>query len=163
MPKKRRKPTKPEDPKASALRAAGALHTSPEKVRDEAFVEHDFLDPRDSVQVKYEMLRCHRVGGRSVTDAASTFGASRQSFYAVKAKFEDQGLPGLLPRRRGPKKAHKCSDDLLDFVANWLTEDGPKDDASMVGAIKHQFAITVHPRSVARALARREKKLRSVR
>jgi hypothetical protein len=53
-----------EDPKAAALRAAGALHPHPEAVRDEAFTRHEFFDRRDRVQVKYEMLRRHRVDRR---------------------------------------------------------------------------------------------------
>ena len=56
----RRPPKLPPDAKTQALREAGALHPHPEAVRDDAFVSHPFFDPRDRVQVKYEMLRRHR-------------------------------------------------------------------------------------------------------
>jgi hypothetical protein len=62
---------RPDDPKAAALRAAGALHPRPQSVRDQAFAgEHEFFDARDRVQVKYEMLRRHRVEGRPVAHVA---------------------------------------------------------------------------------------------
>ena len=72
----RRPPKLPPDAKTQALREAGALHPHPEAVRDDAFVSHPFFDPRDRVQVKYEMLRRHQVDGRPVTEVAARFGVS---------------------------------------------------------------------------------------
>ena len=96
----RRQP--PEDAKAAALRAAGALHPRPERVRDEAFARHEFFDPRDHVQVKYEMLRRHRVDRRPVTAVAAAFGTSRQTFYLTHAAFTTGGIPWACRGRAGP-------------------------------------------------------------
>jgi transposase len=149
-----------EDPKAAALRAAGALHRHPESVRDEAFQgDQEFFDPRDRAQVKYEMLRRHRVDGRPVTRVAASFGVSRQAFYVADRAFEVQGIPGLLPRPRGPKRNHKCTEEVLDFVERWRADERPKTE-DVVEAVRHRFGVTVHPRSLDRALARRKKKLR---
>ena len=106
----RRPPKLPPDAKTQALREAGALHPHPEAVRDDAFLSHPFFDPRDRVQVKYEMVRRHRVDGRPVTEVAARFGVSRQTFYQTAAAFEAHGIPGLVPKRPGPKRAHKCTD-----------------------------------------------------
>src|SRR5208283_4501845 len=43
--------------KTDALAEDGTLNPAPEKVRDPKFQEDGFFDPRDIVQVKYEMLR----------------------------------------------------------------------------------------------------------
>jgi transposase len=145
----------PLDLKAGALRRAGALHPHPERIRDEAFLHDPFFDPRDRVQVKYEMVRRHRVEGRSVTDVAAAFSVSRQAFYEAAAAFEAEGLPGLLPKRPGPKRAHKCSDKILDFAEHWSS---PGQDADVTAAIARRFHVTIHPRSLARAVARRKKK-----
>ena len=67
----RRPPKLPPDAKTQALREAGALHPHPDAVRDDAFLSHPFFDPRDRVQVKYEMVRRHRVDGRPVTEVAA--------------------------------------------------------------------------------------------
>ncbi|MDA2927550.1 leucine zipper domain-containing protein [Acidobacteria bacterium AH-259-G07] len=154
MARKKRLP--PEDSKAEALRQHGALHPHPEAVRDEAFREHEFFDPRDSVQVKYEMLRRRRVEARRVSEVAGSFGVSRQTFYLAKTVFEKEGLPGLLPRRRGPKRAHKCTDEVLAFVEQWR-EKAPADQ-TLSEAIQERFGVKIHPRSIDRALARRKKK-----
>lgn len=154
----RRRP--PEDAKAAALRAAGALHPRPDRVQDEAFAHHAFFDRRDRVQVKYEMLRRHRVDGRPVTDVAAAFGASRQTFYMTLAAFTTGGIPGLLPRPRGPQRAHKCTDGILDFVQRWRAEHEAVTPARAVQAVQRRFGVTIHPRSLLRALARREKKRR---
>ena len=151
---KRKKPS--EDSKARALRRHGALHPRPQAVQDEAFRTHEFLDARDRVQVKYEMLRRQRVEGRPVSEAAAAFGVSRQTFYSAEAAFEKEGLAGLLPRRRGPKGAHKCTEEVLDFVEGWRREESGERTASE--AVEERFGVRIHPRSIDRALARRQKK-----
>jgi transposase len=150
------RPPAPEDPKVAALRTAGALHPRPDAVQDEAFARQEFFDRRDRVQVKYEMLRRHRVEGRPVTEVATKFGVSRQAFYAAETAFTAGGLPGLLPRPRGPKGAHKCTDDILAFVEQQRAE-ASRSAAAMVAAVRERFGVAVHPRSLARALVRRKK------
>jgi hypothetical protein len=98
----------------------GALHPRPHSVRDQAFAgEHEFFDPRDRVQVKYEMLRRHRVEGWPVSHVAEAFGISRQAFYLADQAFQHQGIPGLLARSLGPRRNHKLSQDILEFVESW--------------------------------------------
>ena len=55
-----------EDPKVQALRAERSLNPRPEAVSDERFSSSEFLDARDLVQVKYEMVRRARVDGEPV-------------------------------------------------------------------------------------------------
>ena len=156
-------PTQPDDPKAGALRDQGALHPHPEAVKAELFRSHEFFDPRDLVQVRYEMLRRHRVDGRPVTEVADTFGVSRQVFYKTESAFKSQGAPGLLPRRRGPKRAHKCTDAILDFVEQWRSTESADVRETVVQAVQRRFGVTINPRSIERALARRKKKQRTKR
>ena len=152
----RRRPA-PDDSKAAALRAAGALHPHPERITDELFAQSPFFDRRDRVQVKYEMLRAHDVDRRQISKVARAFGTSRQAVYAAAAAFRAEGIPGLLPRPRGPKRAHKCTDEILDFAAQWRAADPPHAE-SVTDAIRRRFGVGIHPRSLQRALARRAKK-----
>ena len=154
---------RPSDPKSAALRTAGALHPHPEAVHDEAFARHEFFDRRDRVQVKYEMLRRHRLEGRPVTEVATAFGVSRQAFYQAETALRSGGIPGLLPRRRGPRRAHKCSDEVLDFVEQWRAAPASEREANVVEAVRRRFKVSLHPRSITRALARRKKKLQAQR
>ena len=108
-----------DDPRLKCLREFHALHRHPEKVQDETFRSDGFFDPRDLLQVRYEMLRRHRIDGKAVAAVARSFGFSRQAFYVTDAKFRTQGLAGLLPRRRGPRRAHKCTEEILDCVEQW--------------------------------------------
>ncbi|MDA2924876.1 recombinase family protein [Acidobacteria bacterium AH-259-L09] len=139
-----------------SLREHGALHRHPESIQDEAFRTGEFFDPHDGVQVKYEMLRRRRLEGRPVSEVSASFGVSRQAFYLAESAFEQGGLPALLPRRRGPKRAHKCTEEILDFVQEWR-ETAPEGQM-LSEAIERRFGVKVHPRSIHRALARRQKK-----
>lgn len=146
------------DPKVAALRAAGALHPHPEAVQDDAFLGNPFFDSRDRVQVKYEMLRRHRVEGRPVTRVAASFSISRQAFYEALTAFTTMGLPGLVPKRPGPKRAHKCTDAILDFAERWQVDEPERSAERVAAAVRQQFHVTIHPRSLQRALDRRKKK-----
>lgn len=147
---------KRKDPKEEALRAARALNPRPGAVVDPEFAESAFLDPRDLVQVKYEMVRRVRVEGASVSAAASTFGFSRPSWYAAAAAVDQEGLPGLLPMRPGPRRAHKLTGEILADLRSALAEDPSLSTAALVKRVSDRFGIGVHPRSVERALARTE-------
>jgi transposase len=151
-----KRPIQISDAKAGVLRAQGALHPHPESVQDEAFHRGEFFDSRDLVQVRYEMLRRHQVEGQNVTEVSAAFGVSRQAFYTTSAAFKDMGISGLLPRRRGPKRAHKCTDEILDFVEQSRAESKPEEDIAK--AIQRRFGISINPRSIERALMRRKKK-----
>ena len=76
----------------------GTLNPSPEKVRDPKFQESEFFDPRDIVQVKYEMLRRVSVENAPVTDAAEEYGVSRPTYYQAQANFDEQGSQGWCRR-----------------------------------------------------------------
>jgi transposase len=150
--------TAPEDPKEAALRRHHALNPRPEGVADAAFRSGDpFFDARDVVQVKYEMLRRARQDGSTVTDAAAAFGFSRPSFYEAKASFDSDGLPGLLPRRPGPRRAHKLSEAVVSRLIEARVGDPSLGSSDLVQLVRSEFGLVVHPRSVERALARRPK------
>jgi hypothetical protein len=86
------------------LSEKGTLNEKPEVVVDELFTDGGFFDPSDIVQVKYEMLR-RVANGQSVADAIRAFGfSSHHSFYKAQAAFKQNGLAGLVPVKRGPKK-----------------------------------------------------------
>ena len=150
--------TKKPDPKAVTLRQQGCLHPHPEKVTDESFIANPFFDPRDLLQVKYEMLRQVRVEDRSITDCAASFALSRPSFYQAQEAFMEGGLPGLLPKKPGPHQAHKLSAEIVTALQEALDSDPSLNSVDLVGLAAKHFGISVHPRSVERALARQEKK-----
>ena len=148
------------DPKSRALQQHGCLRRHPAQVTDDLFVTHEFFDPRDLVQVKYEMLRRVQREGHAVSRSAAAFGFSRPSFYQAQAAFQQGGLPALMPRKRGPKEAHKLTGDVLAFVRQARQDDPSVRPATLVSLVKERYSISVHARSIERALTRRQKKPR---
>jgi transposase len=150
-------PTKVEE-----LKRCGAFNANSKSVIDANFVDEklEFFDPRDLVQVKYEMLRTVSADGRTVTEAAAQAGLSKPSFYKARADFDVGGLAGLIPRKRGPKGPHKLRDALVDEVLGLRDGDLPLSAAEIVDAVAERFGVRVHVRTVERALSRREKKRR---
>ena len=146
------------DPKSESLREHGCLHPHPDRVTDEAFACEPFFDPRDLLQVKYEMLRRVRVEGDSVSQSASRFGLSRPSYYQALEAFEAGGLAALLPKKSGPRQAHKLTDEVVAMLREALSTDPELSNTELAMLVHTRFAVVVHPRSIDRVLARREKK-----
>ena len=151
-------------PRLKALEAVGATHPHPQAVTDALFVGSAFFDPNDLVQVKYEMLRSVQAGTHRVVQAAEAFGLSRPAFYVTQAAFAREGLPGLLPHKRGPKGPHKLTDDVLAVLAAAVKESGsiPGSDV-LARLLAERCGIDAHPRTIVRRLGaylrRPEKKL----
>lgn len=145
------------DPKVEELRKRGALHPRPTQVTDDLFAAGEFFDSRDAIQVKYEMLRRVRVDGHPIAPVVKDHGYSRPTFYEAQAAFERDGLPGLLPRKRGPCRAHKLSPAVMEFVNELLRENPSLMATALAENIHERFKIRVHPRSVERALEREKK------
>jgi len=148
------------DAKVEALKKHRTLNPHPERVREERFAEHDFFDPRDLLQVKYEMVRRVQLEGQSLTRSAGDFGFSRPSLYSALQAFETEGLAGLIPQRRGPKQAHKLNEERMAFLEQALSANPELRARELAELLQERFEVGVHPRSIERALARRQKKRR---
>lgn len=146
------------DSKTEALRQQGCLHPHPDEVTDELFADSEFFDPRDVVQVKYEMLRRVCEEGHSVTDSAARFGLSRPSYYQAQSVFEEGGLPALLPKKPGPRRAHKLSPEVVATLRAALKGQPELTADDLVRLVAERFGLSVHRRSLERALARPKKK-----
>jgi transposase len=144
--------------KRRVLQEQGTLNPDPAAVHDTLFCTHEFFDPRDLVQVKYEMLRRARLEGQTVTEAASAFGFSRLSFYHVQAAWKREGLGGLVPKKRGPKGPHKLTEEIMVFLTQARIDDPSASSAQLARRVQQAYALRIHPRTIERALARREKK-----
>jgi len=146
-------------PKLSSLRESGTLNPQPQGVRAPPFQERDFFDPRDLLQVKYEMLRCVRSDGNSVVEAAALHGLSRPSFYKAQRDFDLAGLAGLLPCKPGPHGPHKLTSEVLRFLEQ-LVQKADLGNTELAKRVRRRFGYSVHPRTIERALGRPQKKPR---
>ena|SRR6202047_2319328 len=147
--------------KAERLKALNVLNHHPERVRAAWFQTGSFFDAQDLVQVKYEMLRHVKHEGASKAEAATLFGMSRPAFYQAEGAVAREGLAGLLPRRRGPKGAHKLTTEIMGFIERRQAQEPEIHARALARQIKAELNLAVHPRSIERALARK-KKLRTL-
>jgi transposase len=144
--------------KNKALRKQHALNPHPENVIDPLFEQLDFFDSRDLVQVKYEMLRRVWKEGWSVAQAARTFGFSRNAFYKAQEAFQTRGIAGLLRQRPGPRAAHKLTEQVMTFLEKTLSQETSLTTTKLQQMVEERFGVSVHRRSIERALKRRQKR-----
>ncbi|MEV0938168.1 helix-turn-helix domain-containing protein [Streptomyces phaeochromogenes] len=143
------------DPKEAALRATRTLNPRPEAVIDAAFTASPFCDPRDLVQVKYEMVRRVRVDKVPAARAVREFGFSRQVYYDASAALDAGGPAALVPGKPGPKGPRKLTDEVMEYVETRLAASPSLRSKDLADAVADEYGLSVHPRSIERALARR--------
>lgn len=147
-----------DDQKSKTLTQQGVLNPQPACVKDPLFKESDFFDPRDLVQVKYEMIRRVHTDKQTVAGAANAFGFSRPSFYQAQSALAEEGLSGLIPKKRGPRTRHKLTDEVMGYIEGLSAEDATVSPKDLVKRILDRFGLKVHQRSIERALESRKKK-----
>lgn len=144
--------------KRQALHRSGTLNVKADHVDDLHFALNAFFDARDLIQVKYEMLRRVERDGWSVSQAARHFGFSRPTYYQAKAAFAEQGLWGLVPKRRGPRSPRKLPEAIVERLAALRVRDPSLSWKALAEHLDEHYGLRVHPRTIKRRLSRRQKK-----
>ncbi len=75
-----------------------------------------FFKKEDTAVTKYEMLRMEATAKKPVTQVCKEFSYTRKIFYDAKARYEKEGMAGLLGRVPGPKNPLKVTDQIEDLV-----------------------------------------------
>ena len=145
-----------ESARYRTLEQAGLLHPAPDAVVAEPFRSgREFFASFDKVQVKYEMLRAHLLGGETATAAARSHGYSRASFYLIAAAFEQAGMVGLLDERPGRRGPLKLSPEVLAFLETRRHERPDASGAELASELEAALGVRIHRRTVERALGSR--------
>ena len=143
--------------KRKALKERGTLNLRAYAVCDPAFQENVFLDAQDLVLVKNEMLRRVSLEGCSVTEAVVRFGVSDPPNHRAQTDFERDGLAGRVPDRRGPRRPHKLTVEVAEFLEGKMRREDGLGAKKLAARVEVQFGRKVHPRTIERGLARAKK------
>ena len=124
-------------------------------MRDELFLSNAFFDPRDLLQVKYEMLRRVREEGESVSAVATRFGLSRPTFYTALRAYEAGSQPWCR-RAPGPRRAHKLGAEVVEALRAAREQRPAPGSRELVQLVRERFGLSVHRRSIERVLAQQK-------
>ena len=136
--------------KHETLRGNGSFNHRADTVSSELFKQSTFFDAHDLVQVKYEMLRAVEKERHEVTATSRTFGFSRVSFYQIKKEFDDNGIAGLIPKKRGPKGSRKLNGEDVEFARS-LERTHTK--AQILNRLREERGVEVSKRTLERQLS----------
>ena len=145
--------------KKETLQQTSTFNARAKSVCAPLFDNNEFFDARDLLQVKYEAIRAIEKEQRGLSQVSRQFGLSRPTLYEVKKQFEQEGLAGLLPQKRGPKKPHKLTGEILDYAKDWHRNHPECTDyRPLAELIERKFSVTLNPRTLQRALINKAKK-----
>ncbi|MCL2853844.1 MAG: helix-turn-helix domain-containing protein [Defluviitaleaceae bacterium] len=136
--------------KQDEMRNNGSFNHRAAKVNAKIFKNSPFFDAHDLMQVKYEMLRAVEKDKREVTSACAEFGFSRVSFYQIKKEYDESGIAGLMPKKRGPKGSRKISASDVEFARS-LVDTHTK--AQIVSRLKEERGVEISKRTLERQLS----------
>jgi len=138
--------------KRQALEATGTFNRRFAAVRHELFHKGEFFDPQDLLQLKYETLRAVEKDGYSIARAADEFGLSRPTIYQAQNQLQAEGLEGLLPRKRGPRGAHKLTAKVRNYLRAQAAVEPRPGARELSLRVRERFKVKVHPRTIEKAL-----------
>ena len=141
--------------KDEILKENGTYNRNHKEVRSKLFKSSQFFDARDMVQVKYEMLREVSQGGESVTTVSSEYGFSRETFYETKRLFEENGIAGLLPKKKGPKGSHKLRGGER-FIDEYIAGRPEAKSSEVAAQLEKGTGIKIHPRTIQRYIRKKK-------
>jgi transposase len=136
--------------KQEELRKNGSFNHRAGTVSAKIFAESEFFDAYDLIQVKYEMLRAVEKEGGNVSTAAKEFGFSRVSFYQIKKEYDENGIAGLMPKKRGPKGSRKLKGSDVEFARSLLDTHTK---AQIVARLKEERGVEISKRTLERRLS----------
>jgi len=136
--------------KSQEMRKNGSFNHRATAVSAEIFKNSYFFDAHDLIQVKYEMLRAVEKDHREVASTSADFGFSRVSFYHIKKEYDESGIVGLIPKKRGPKGSRKMNGGDVEFAKN-LVDTHTK--AQIVLRLKEERGVEVSKRTLERQLS----------
>lgn len=154
----------PPDPdaKRKALQATGTFNSRAGQVQHPLFQQSPFFDPEDLLQLKYETLRALESENCPIAKAARDFGLSRPTIYEAQSQFQEHGLEGLLPHKRGPKNAHKLTEEVLQYFQEQLAAQPELKAQELARRMRQRFGVKVHPRTIQKALKAKAKRGRLI-
>jgi transposase len=144
--------------KRQVLQATGTFNPRADQVRHSLFQRSSFFDPEDLLQLKYETLRALESENCPIAKAARDFGLSRPTIYEAQSQFQERGLEGLLPHKRGPKSAHKLTEEVLQYIQEQRAVQPEPKAEELARRMRQRFGVTVHPRTIQKALKTKTKR-----
>jgi len=138
--------------KKEVLSQLGALNKNPEKVTNYLFKKHDFFDPQDKVQIKYEMLRANQVDGQKITHICTQYNYSREAFYVILRKFKHQGIVGFLEGSRQKKNTIMINQDIAKMIIQMKFENPDISGAKLAQKINATFNADYKKRAIEKAV-----------
>jgi len=96
------------------------------------------------------MLRAVEKEHLEVSSTSETFGFSRVSFYQIKREFDENGIAGLMPKKRGPKGSRKLNTDDVEFARNLV---GTHTKAQILMRLTDERGVKVSKRTLERQLS----------
>ncbi len=142
--------------KKETLLGNGSYNKNYSKVERKKFLEDNFYDPMDIIQVKYELLRDAKDARRGIGGITNEYGYTRASYYNIKAAFEKDGLAALVPGKTGPKAPHKLTSERQEYIERYISENPSASSAEITTDLSSSIGIKISKRTVERY--RRKKK-----
>lgn len=140
----------PSIAKQEELHKNGTFNHHADTISAEVFASSRFFDAHDLIQVKYEMLRAVEKEEGDVSSISAAFGFSRVSFYQIKKAFDQNGVSGLTPKKRGPKGSRKLNSDDVVFARGL---EGTHTKAKILALLRDERGVKVSKRTLERQLS----------
>ena len=129
-----------------------------DKVTEPRFLDSDLFDPKDLLQVRYEMVRSIKEGVITLDEVPSKYGVSAMTAKRCVSSLEKGGIIALVPERKGPKGPSSLDDESLRFIDSYIAEHPKASGRKVHDALEAEKHVGVSKRTVERYLSSKKAK-----
>lgn len=138
--------------KVELLKASRTYNFGYDRVTDDVFADSQLLDPRDLLQVRYEIVRAVD-NGESPERVAPRFGVSGMTARRCVERLAGGGILALVPERSGPRGPRALGAEAEAFVDAFALAHPLASGREVHEALEAALAPGVSQRTVERRLA----------
>jgi hypothetical protein len=105
----------------------------------------------DALAMKLAMLFEATFSSSTKAEIADKYGYSREHYYVIKTKFQEEGSSGLIDKKPGPQNNSKRTKVVNNQIIRLKFLD-PDSSSEVIGQKLRQMGYTISNRSVARTI-----------
>ena len=141
--------------KEDRLKASNTFNPDYDKISDPKFSIDSIMDPRDLLQVRYELVRSVEYDNTPITHAAEEYGVSERTARRYIQSMKAGGLSALIPGKSGPSGPSVLKQEVCDFIDAYVASHPRASGKKVCDAIAQSMNISVGQRTVERYLQKK--------
>ena len=141
--------------KESRLKESNTYNPKSDMITASIFANNQLMDPKDLLQVRYELVRAIKCESKPIREICSEYGVSVSTARRYAEDLKKGGLIALVPEQKGPSGPTKLTKEASDFIDAYRKKNPESSGGKIHSALESKLHTGVSKRTVERYLSKK--------